>query len=166
MKNLILIILASFMLTGCSLIPKVNFNTPNTVPQAVDRSKAKEVCRGKAEWNKNGDMVSCSKGYANYAENYEKKERNYTLKEKVLNFFRNLTGNIFWVAVFLLIFFPSLGGWFIGRIFNATNTAFNETVDAIKKFRKTSNAKEELDDILRDTQSKTTKQIIAQKRTE
>jgi hypothetical protein len=134
------------------------------VPASVDRSKAKEVCKGTAEFDATGSMVSCSKGYSNYAENYEKKERNYTVKEKILNFFRNLSGNLFWLAIFLLIFAPGVLGWVFGRVFNGINKAFDQTVEGVKRFRQSSSAKEELDNFLRDAQDKETKKLIAKKR--
>ena len=66
--------------TSCSLLPKINFNTPNTVPQQTDKSKAKEICKGKAVWNEDGTLKSCSKGYYRYDENYAKKERKFQKK--------------------------------------------------------------------------------------
>ena len=164
MKKILLIILLSILTSGCSLIPRVTFDAKNTVPQAVDRSKIKETCRGKTEFNIDGSIVACSKDYYNYQEGYSKVERKTTWQEKITNFFRNLTGNIFWVAIALMFLFPTIGGWFIGRVFNATNTAFDQTVRAIKKFREQSTAKEELDNFLRAEQDVKTKQLIAVKR--
>jgi len=164
MKNLILIMLTSFCLTGCSIIPRMTFDSPGATPQSIDKSKRKETCKGEAVFNEVGDMISCSRGYFNYVEGYVKKERKYTLKEKILNLFRNLSGSIFWIAIALVIFVPGSLGWIISRVFNATNKAFEQTVQAIKKFRKNSSAKEELDGFLRAEQDNTTKKIIATKR--
>ena len=65
-----------------------------------------------------------------------------------------------------IIFIPGSLGWIVSRLFDATHAALDETVEAIKEFRKSSNAKEELDNFLRASQSNKTKAIIAQKRTE
>jgi len=164
MKKFILIMLLMLTTSGCSFLPRLNFDTPGTTPASVDKSKLKEVCKGKAEFNEVGDMISCSRGYVNYAENYEKKERKYTIKEKILNFFRNLTGSFFWIAILLVIFVPGSLGWILSRLLNATDKAFTQTVEAIKKFRKNSTAKEELDNFLRQEQDATTKKLIATKR--
>lgn len=164
-----LIFLALFIGTlgsGCSLIPRLNFGTPGTVPQVVDKAKAKEICKGKTVMNENGDIISCSHGYFSYAENYAKKERKMTFTEKIKNFINNLVGASFWIFVALIIFVPGLAGWIISRVLNATNKAFSQTVEAIKKFRKTSSAKEELDNFLREEQDAETKKLIATKRVE
>ena len=57
-------------------------------------------------------------------------------------------------------------GWVLSRMLNATNKAFTQTIKAIKKFRKNSSAKEELDTFLREEQDSTTKKLIATKRVE
>ena len=66
MKQIILAILICFTLTGCSLVPKINFDSPGTTPQTVEKAKVKEVCKGDAKFNENGDMISCTKGYYLY----------------------------------------------------------------------------------------------------
>lgn len=161
MKNLILIIIASFFLTGCSLIPKVNFNTPNTVPQSVDKSKAKEVCKGKAEWNDDGTLKSCSKGYYRYAENYEKQERKMTLSERIKSFINNLVGWGFWGFILLLIICPSLIGVILGRLIEGTmgvaKRALSATVRGVQNARK--NGKN-LDDALASEQDNDIKKYI------
>ncbi|MHA1736942.1 MAG: hypothetical protein ACTSWD_00045 [Candidatus Heimdallarchaeota archaeon] len=164
MKNLILILISCITLSGCSLIPKVNFNTPGSTPQAVDKSKVKETCKGKATWNENGDIISCSKGYSNYAQNYVKKERKYTFTEKVKNVINGFVGWGFWGLVLLVFLCPSLLGVIVGRVFNSANSVVDQLVRSIGKFRKNSTSKEELDDILREETNNTTKKIIAQKR--
>jgi len=120
MKNLILIIIATMFFSGCSLLPKVNFNTPNTVPQAMRKSKLKEVCKGEATFNTQGDIISCTKGYVNYAENYTMQERRMTIIEKIKSFINNLMGFGFWGLVLLIIFVPGLLGVVLGRIVEGT----------------------------------------------
>jgi hypothetical protein len=167
MKKLIfLTLLIGVFGSGCSFLPRLNFGTPGTVPQATERSKAKDICKGKAEFNDNGDMISCSHGYYSYAENHSKKERKMTFTEKIKNFINNLVGASFWIFVILIILIPGFAGWIISRVLNATNKAFSQTVEAIKKFRKTSSAKEELDNFLRAEQDAETKKLIATKRVE
>ena len=98
MQKIIILIISCFLFTGCSLIPKVNFNTDGTTPQSINKSKFKGVCKGQAKFNEVGEMISCSKGYYLYQEGYSKKERKYTIKEKIINFFRNLSGYAFWIV--------------------------------------------------------------------
>jgi len=165
-KLIILTIFSIFFTTGCSMIPRLTLDTPNSTPQQTDRSKAKEVCKGKVEMNEQGEIISCSKGYYRYDENYAKKERKYTFTEKIKNFINKLSASIFWIAILLLIFLPGVFGVIVGRIFNGATKALYQTIEAIKKFRKSSSAKEELDNFLRETQDKETKKIIATKRVE
>ena len=166
MKRFIPILLISFMLSGCSLIPRLTFNTPGTIPQAVDKSKAKEYCKGQTKFDEYGKIIYCSKSYYNYEENYEKKERNYTIKEKILNVFRNLSGLGFWGAVILVVLFPGILGSLLTFVFSASRRVARETINAIKKFRResTPEVKESLDNYPREEQSKETKKYIAQVR--
>lgn len=140
MKNLILIGLISLFLTGCSLLPRITFDSPNTVPQAIDKSKAKEVCKGKVEWDEMGNIKSCSKGYYRYDEDYRKKERKMTITERVKSFINSLVGFGFWGIVLLLILCPSLLGLILGRLIEGTvgitKKALNSTIRAIQTARK------------------------------
>jgi len=121
MKKLILsTIMVIVFSSGCSLIPRLTMDTPNTVPQATQKSKVKDVCKGEAIFAEDGTMLSCTKGYVAYSEAYNKEERSYTLGEKIGNFFRKLS---FWMIILLVlgIFFPVLGlGTFIGRFIEGT----------------------------------------------
>jgi len=161
MKKLILLLMACLILTGCSLIPRVNFDTPNTVPQSVDKSKAKDVCKGQATFNENGDITSCSKGYSSFAQNYVKEERKYTLKEKIINIFRNLKGIAFWIAVALVIFCPGVLGMIVGRIieaiFGISKKALSSTIKGVQKARKEGKP---IDDALASSQDEKVKKYI------
>lgn len=135
--KMINILLLTIFLTGCSsLIPRINFDTPNTTPKSIEKSKGKDVCDGEAKLNENGDIIYCSKGYYSYAENYGKQEREYTLKEKILNFFRNLTGSLFWVSIALLIFAPGFLGWLIGRIFNSAQYGVEAMIRSVNRAKR------------------------------
>jgi len=166
MKKIFLIVFSCLILSGCSLIPKLTFNTDGTTPQSIDRSKLKYICKGEINFDSLGNVVSCSKGYFSYSEQYEKKERVFTLKEKILNFFRNLTGWFFWIALALVIFCPGIIGFIISRVFNGVNSAFSQTVAGIKKYRQNVSVeeKEKLDTFLKEAQDIKTKQLIAQEK--
>jgi len=116
MKKLILTILIMFTCSGCSLIPRMTFDTKGTVPQSVDRSKVKEVCKGEAVWNEDGSIKSCSRGYVNYAEGYVKKERKMSWKEKLANIIRNTAGWLILICIGLVIFLPATAGLLVGRL--------------------------------------------------
>lgn len=140
MKKIMLIVLLSFLTTGCSLLPKVNFGKAGVVPEIVDRSKVKDVCKGEAKFNEQGDMIYCSKGYFAYAENYNKTERTFTLKEKIISFLSNLVGWSFWIVLALIILCPGVLGFIGGRIIEGvigiSKKALNSTVRGIQKARK------------------------------
>ncbi len=141
MKKIILMILVSFMLTGCSLLPRVTFDTPNTVPQSVDKSKAKAICKGEAKFNEVGDMIYCSKGYYNYEEGYNKQERKMTIVERIKSFINGLVGWGFWGILLLIILVPGLAGTLIGRLIEGTvgitGKALKSVVAGVQKTRKT-----------------------------
>jgi len=161
-KKLLLLFVLVFVLSGCSLIPRLTFDTKGTTPQQTEKSKIKESCKGEVEFGENGQVTYCSKGYTNYAENYEKKERKYTFTEKIKNIITNLSGTIFWIVIALIFLVPGSLGFILLRL----GKAFDQTVAAIKKFRGISSAKEELDNYLRAEQDKETKKLIATKRVE
>jgi hypothetical protein len=140
MKKIILLLLVSFMLTGCSLLPRLTFDSKGTVPQAVDKSKVKEICKGKAEWDINGQMISCSSGYYRYNEGYSKIERKMTISEKIKSFINGLMGMSFWIIIALLFLCPSLLGFIGGRLiegsFGVATTVGKRLIKAIQKTRK------------------------------
>lgn len=144
MKKIILIVLIVFMLSGCSLVKTITAPfkpVQNTLPQQTNKSKAKDVCKGEAKFNEQGDMVYCSKAYYSYTENYAQKERKLTIKEKIIQFFDKLMGWSFWIVIGLVIFCPSALGFIFGRviegIFGIGKKALDSTVRAVQKARKT-----------------------------
>lgn len=133
MKKLIIILMLCFLTTGCSLLPRFTFDTPNTVPQTIDKSKAKEVCKGKAEWDDLGNIKSCSKGYYRYDEGYNKQERRMTLTERVKSFFNTILGWGIPGLIVICILFPgafTIIGTIIGRLFEG---AYGTGVQTLKR---------------------------------
>lgn len=131
MKKIISICLLSIFLTGCNLLPKINFDTSGSVPQSIEKSKIKEQCKKGAKWDENGNLISCENGYKKYEENYEKKERKMTITEKVKSFINNLVGWGFWGIVLLLVLCPSLLGLIIGRITEGAVGVTGKTLRAV-----------------------------------
>lgn len=141
MVKILVLTMVVFLSSGCSLIPRVNFDTPNTVPQSVNKMKVKEVCKGKAEWDELGNIKLCSKGYFKYDENYSKKERKMTIVEKVKSFINGLVGWGFWGVIILIILCPSLLGLIAGRLFEGVYgmgaKAFKQVSAAIQQVKAT-----------------------------
>ena len=170
MKRLLLIMLLCIpMLTGCSLLKVISApfkNSVSNVPQSSIQGKSIIKCTGELNIAKNG-TITCTKGYYSYDQNSEIKERKLSIKEKVVQFFNNLAGISFWAIIALIFLCPSLIGLIIGRVFNATNIAFTQTVAAIKAFRQkvSTEEKERLDAFLRAEQDAKTKQLVAAERT-
>lgn len=138
-KNLIIILMTCFLFSGCSLVKTLTAPfkpSVSAVPQETEKSKAKEICKGKATWDERGNIKTCSKGYFAYESTYGQKERKLTLKEKVMQFLDNLMGWSFWIFIGLLMFCPSVLAWLIGRTFNGFRTALTSTVRAISKAKK------------------------------
>jgi len=168
-KKLIILMLCIPMLYGCSLLKVISApfkSQVSTVPQSTKQGKAIIKCTGDLKIAKDGS-ITCSKGFYSYDQNSEVKERKLSIKEKVIQFFNNLVGWSFWGLVLIIFLCPSLIGLIIGRIFNATNIAFSQTVAAIKAFRQKASIeeKERLDAFLRAEQDAKTKQLVAAKRT-
>jgi hypothetical protein len=138
--NLIVILILGIFLSGCSLIPRITMDTPNTLPQAIDRSTTKYKCAGKIEFNDDGSVKACSKGYYNYETNYQKKERKMTIVERIKSFINNLVGWGFWGVVLLVILCPSLVGLILGRVLEATGgvakATLSSVVNAVQQARK------------------------------
>jgi hypothetical protein len=133
MNKIILLFLISVSTLGCNLIPRINFNNPNSVPQSIDQSKTKETCKGEIKFDENGNITSCTKNYYRYTDNYEKKERKMTITEKIKNFINNLVGWGFWGLLLLLILCPSLIGLIIGRLAEGTIGITGKTLRSIIK---------------------------------
>lgn len=169
MKKLTLLIILCLPLMGCSILKWASSpfkNTVNNVPQSKIEAKAIVKCTGELSIAKNG-TITCTKGYYSYNNDSNIQERKLSIKEKIIQFFNNLMGISFWLVIGLLFLCPSLIGLIIGRVFNATNTAFTQTVAAIKAFRQKVSVeeKEKLDAFLRASQDDKTKQLVAAERT-
>jgi len=135
MKKFIIVLILFFVCSGCSLIPRITFDKPGVTPTQTERSFKKETCKGSFTLNEDGYIRTCSQGYTNHEQNYSQKERAYTLKEKILNFIRNLAGVWFWVLIAVIFLVPGALGWFISGFFNVAKTALTSTIKAISKFK-------------------------------
>lgn len=159
MKNILLICVLCFGLTGCGLLPKINFGgNPSTVPQSTSKGKAKEICKGQIEFHIDGTVKSCSEGYSSQKETYNKEERRMTIVERFKSFINNLVGWSFWIFLGLLIFAPGVLGFIFGRIieglFGISRKALGSTVKAVQKTRKEGKNLEEALSAEQDTEVK------------
>lgn len=136
MQKIISIIFMTLVLAGCNFLPKLNFSTPNTVPQAIDRAKAKDSCKGGARFNEQGEMIYCSKGYSAYAENYSKAERRMTIVERVRSFFNKLFSwglpGLLIICVLCPTAFTFIGT-IIGRFFEGAYGAASITLKRVSR---------------------------------
>ena len=163
MKKLIIVLLISIFCSGCNLIPRITFDSKGSTPQQMEKSLKKIRCKGDILLNEDGTIQFCTKGFVSYESNYEKKERKFTIAEKVGNFIRKLTRLGFWGLVIIAILFPGLLGGILTFLMSASRRVACETIRAIKKFRRESepDVKESLDNYLRAEQSKETKKYIS-----
>jgi hypothetical protein len=135
MNKIVLIMAMCLGLTGCSLLPRITMDKAGVTPTSTEKSQKKEICAGEYKTDSTGKIISCTKGYYNYEQNYAQVERAYTFSEKVANFIRGLAGWSFWLLVLALFLVPGLAGWLIGRVFNVFRDALTGTVRAITSFR-------------------------------
>lgn len=160
-KLIIFLLMIVLSTSSCSIIPKIKFGTPSTVPQAIDKSKAKEICKGKAVWGESGEMISCSSGYYKYEEGYAKKERSMTVIERIKDFINNLAGWSFWIFVAMIFLCPGLLGAIVGRLIEATigltGKTLRATIRGVQRARKNN---ENLDTALSAEQDKVEKQYV------
>ena len=102
--------------------------------------KYSDKCSGKIAFNPDGSVQSCSKGYYNYEQNYNKVERKMTFTERVKSVINGFVGWGFWGIVLLFILCPSLIGMVLGRLIEGTvgvtGKALRSTVTAISKAKK------------------------------
>ena len=164
MKKLFLLLVLTCSLCSCSLVPRLTFDSKGSTPQQTEKSLRKIRCKGDIILNEDGTVKACTKGYYEYESNYEKKERKFTIVEKVSNFIRQLSGLGFWGLVIIIVLFPGLLGSILTFLFSASRRVASETIRAIKKFRQNvaPEVKEDLDNYLRAEQSKESKKYISQ----
>ena len=162
MNKLILTIFLSLFLMGCSMIPRITFDSPNSVPQSIEKGKTKSICKGEVKLNEMGEIIYCSKGYYNYEEDFNKQERKMTIIEKIKSYINALSGWGFIIFVALVIFCPSALGFIFGRVIEAVagigSKALKSTVKAIQKARKDG---KDLSEALSAEQDKDVKKYIA-----
>lgn len=143
MRKLIIVGVLAFILSGCSFLPRLTFDTPNTVPQSVVKGKVKEVCKGNATWDEVGNIKSCTKGYYRYDESYNKEERKMTIVERVKSFINNILGWGIPGLIVICVLFPgafTIIGTIIGRLFEgaygAATVALKRVAKAVQNTRK------------------------------
>ena len=144
MVKILSLVIAIFLFSGCSLIPRITMDKAGMTPTSTVKSQKKESCAGAYTVDSTGKIISCSKGYSNYENNYSQKERILTLQEKIINFFRGLVGWGFWGIVALIFLCPSLLGLIAGRLFEGVygigTKAFRQVSAAIQKVKSESPA--------------------------
>lgn len=134
MKKYLALFLMCILLSGCaSLIPRLTFDTKNTVPQQTEKSKAKFKCSGKIEYYPDGKVKSCSKGYYSQESTYNKQERKMTFTERIKSMINSLAGWGFWGLVLLFILCPSLIGLVLGRLIEGATGVAKTTLTAVSR---------------------------------
>jgi len=134
--SIVYIVLLVCITSSCSLIPRINFDTPNTVPQQIDKSTIKDTCKGEVKFNELGEIIYCSKGYHSYSKNYRKEERKMTIVETVKSFFNNIFGWGIPGLIIICVLFPgafTVIGTIIGRLFEG---AFGLGVQTLRRVAK------------------------------
>ena len=141
--NFILIGITSLFLSGCSFLPRITFSKPGVTPSQTEKSSRNESCAGSYKVDLEGNIISCDKGYKKVENNYSQKERNFTLKEKIINFIRGLAGWGFVIFLILLFVCPAaigtILGWILNGIFGAgkallkTRETLTATVRGLQK---------------------------------
>ena len=139
MVKILSLIIVVFLFSGCSLIPRITMDKAGTTPTSTVKSQKKESCAGSYTVDASGKIITCTKGYSNYENNYSQKERILTLQEKIVNFFRGLVGWGFWGVIALVILCPSLLGLIAGRLFEGVygigTKAFRQVSAAVQKVK-------------------------------
>jgi len=139
MVKILSLIIVVFLFSGCSLIPRITMDKAGMTPTSTVKSQKKESCAGSYTVDASGKIITCTKGYSNYENNYSQKERILTLQEKIVNFFRGLVGWGFWGVIALVILCPSLLGLIAGRLFEGVygigTKAFRQVSAAVQKVK-------------------------------
>lgn len=137
MKRYAVLLVMVLLFSGCSVLPRITFDRPNTVPQKTEKVQKVVRCKGDIELDDLGRVISCKGGFYSTEKTYNQEERKLTLKERFLNFLANLKGYFFWVVVLLFFFAPGVLSFILGRfiegVFGVSRKALESTVRAIKK---------------------------------
>lgn len=143
MQKLIVILMLCFLTTGCSLVKTITApfkSVQNTLPQQIEQTKNKIVCKGEYKLDEDGNIIYCSKGYFNYQSVNNVKERRLTLKERIIQFLDKLVGWSFWIVLGLIFLCPSLLGLVLGRAVEGsigiTGKTLRGLVRGVQKTRK------------------------------
>lgn len=142
MKKIILILMILLTCSGCSILKTaIAPLTPvvNTLPQAISKSKVQVVCKGKIEFDINGNIKSCEKGYKNYGYNFNEQERKLRWNERVGQWFSRSAGLLIIGSILLILAGNGLFGAFLGRLVGnmfGEGKAFFATLKGIKNAKK------------------------------
>jgi len=115
-----------FLVSGCSLIPRLTFDRPGTVPQKTVKSEKDYFHK-----SKDGEVTKTREV------NYVQQERKLTFREQITNFFANLKGLLFWIVIGLVFLCPSALSWILSSVFSVTRQAIESIVTAIQTAKNT-----------------------------
>lgn len=172
-KKLIIVTISCFLLTGCSALKILTAPFKpirSTAPQQIEKSKQVLRCKGEIEIDKDGRIISCSEKFYSYEQNFERRDKKLSFRERIGQWIMTGAGWVVW-AVILSVVATMFGfGWVVSMFWNAVfglGRVLRQTMQGIKKFRQTVavDKKEELDNFLRASQDKNTKTFVAKERT-
>jgi len=130
MRKLILVLVASIFLNGCSFLPKFTMNrTVGTLPQKNESSEKNEKCSGELKKDEKGRTVSCSKGYIVTEKSKNMTERKFTMFEHIGNFFSALKG---WFGLLVVLSIIGIGMGAGGLVATIWHNFFGTTIKALR----------------------------------
>jgi len=114
----------------------------NKIVVPVEKSKSERSirCKGKAEVNDKGQVISCSEGFYLDEESENSKERKMNAKERVLAWFGNFKGLFFWLVLgsigASLLGFGGLVASFWSNLFGSGIKMAKATFKGIQNFKR------------------------------
>ena len=126
-KFLCLVMFVSVLFaSGCSLIPRLTFDRPDTVPQKTEKSEKDYYHK-----SKDGEVTKT------HEVNFVQQERKLTIREQFMNFLANLKGWLFWIVIGLVFLCPSALSWILTSVFGAARQALEAIVTAFQTAKNT-----------------------------
>ncbi len=141
-KQLLLMLLICFTLTGCSALKMVSAPfTPvkSVVPKDIERNQRVVKCDGDILLDIDGRVISCTEGFYSKEKGYTETERKLNLREKVAQFITRSSGYLLIGVILAIILSFSGFGWVVSGFFNmlfGTGKVLKQVVKGIQRARK------------------------------
>lgn len=121
MTKILVLVMAVFLFSGCSLLKIASApfkSTVSTTPQQTTKSTKQVRCKGEIEVKENGSIY-CSDGFYLTETSSDQRDRKLSMREKIGQWIMGVSGWFFWLIVISIALTATGFGWVVSLVWNS-----------------------------------------------